>query len=109
MILYVISFLSTEVYPIMLRKASKTVPEGNGPVPQEEELEFGQLTMGDAFRLLIEKLDRMQERMDSRFDRMLERMDSCNNRVEEEFEEESESKISGAREGIVWRRPHLGI
>ena len=54
----------------MLRKASKTVPEGNGPVPQKEELESGQLTMGDVFRLLVEKLDRQQERMDSYFDRM---------------------------------------
>ena len=39
-------------------KESKTVvPEGNGPIPQNEELEFGQLSMGDAFRLLIEKTE----------------------------------------------------
>ncbi|CAM9103180.1 unnamed protein product [Ascophyllum nodosum] len=55
----------------MLRKASKTVPEGNGPVPQKEELESGQLTMGDIYRLfLVEKLDRQLERMDSYFDRL---------------------------------------
>ena len=60
----------------MLRKASKTVPEGNGPVPQKEELESGQLTMGDVYRLLVEKLDRQLERMGSYFDRQLERMDS---------------------------------
>ena len=52
-------------------KESKTVvPEGNGPIPQNEELEFGQLSMGDAFRLLIEKIDRRIERMD---DEMRER------------------------------------
>ena len=60
----------------MLRKASKTVPEGNGPVPQKEEFESGQLTMGDVYRFLIEKLDRQQERTDSRFDRLLERITS---------------------------------
>ena len=58
----------------MLRKASKTVPEGNGPVPQKEERESGQLTMGDAFRLLIEKLDRQLERMDSYIDRLDDEM-----------------------------------
>ena len=54
----------------MLRKASKTVPEGNGPVPQKEEIESGQLTMGDVYRLLVERFDRQLEIMDSRFERM---------------------------------------
>ena len=54
----------------MLRKASKTVAEGNGPVSQKEELESGQLTMGDVYRLLVERFDRQLELMDSRFDRM---------------------------------------
>ena len=58
----------------MLRKASKTVPEGNGPVPQKEELESGQLTMGDGCRLLVETLDRQLERMDSYFDGLDDKM-----------------------------------
>ena len=74
----------------MLRKASKTVPEGNGPVPQKEELESGQLTMGDAFRLLIEKFDRQQERMDSRFDRQQERMDSYFDRIDSRLDRQLE-------------------
>ena len=39
----------------MLRKASKAVPEGNGPVPQKEELVSGQLTLGDVYRLCEER------------------------------------------------------
>ena len=42
----------------MLRKASKAVHEGNGPAPQKEEPESGQLTIGDVYRLLVERLDR---------------------------------------------------
>ena len=52
----------------MLRKASKAVHEGNGPAPQKEEPESGQLTMGDVYRLLVERLDRQLEIMDSHFD-----------------------------------------
>ena len=51
----------------MLRKASKAVHEGNGPVPQKEEPESGQLTTGDVYRLLVERLDRQLEIMDSNF------------------------------------------
>ena len=90
----------------MLRKASKTLPVGNGPAPWKEELEFGQLTMGDAFRLLIEKLDRMQERIDSRFDRMLERMDSCNNRLDDEMRERDQH-LTRLEHGA--RQPRLAV
>ena len=34
----------------MLRKESEAVPEGNGPVPQQEELESGQPTLEDVYR-----------------------------------------------------------
>ena len=56
----------------MLRKESKAVPEGNGPAPQKEEFESGQLTMGGVYRLLvlIERFDRM----DSYSDRLDKRM-----------------------------------
>ena len=36
----------------MLRKASEAVPEGNGPVPQKEELGSGQLAWGDVYRII---------------------------------------------------------
>ena len=58
----------------MLRKASKAVPEGNGPVPQKEELESGQLTMGDVYRLLVERFDRMDDRLDKKLDKISEEM-----------------------------------
>ena len=36
--------------PIMLRKASEAIPEGNEPVPQKEELGSGQPTMEDVYQ-----------------------------------------------------------
>ena len=36
----------------MLRKASEAVPEGNGSVPQKEELGSDQLTWRDVYRIM---------------------------------------------------------
>ena len=36
----------------MLRKESEAVPEGNGPVPQQEELGSGQPTLEDVHRMV---------------------------------------------------------
>ena len=58
----------------MLRKAGEAVPEGNDPVPQKEELGSGQLTLGDVYRLCVERFDRQLQTMDSFFDRMDERL-----------------------------------
>ena len=69
----------------MLRKASKAVPESNGPVPQKKELESDQLTMGDVYRLLVERFDRQLEIMDSRFDRMDDRLDKKLDEISEEM------------------------
>ena len=52
----------------MLRKASKAVPEGNDPVPQKEELRSGQLTLGDVYRLCVERFDRMDDRWNKKLD-----------------------------------------
>ena len=98
----------------MLRKASKTVPEGNGPVPQREELESGQLTTGDAFRLLIEKLDNRQQgrmdsyfdRIDSRLDRQLKRMDSYFDRLDDEMRERDQH-LTRLEHGA--RQPRLAV
>ena len=38
----------------MLRKESEAVPEGNGPVPQQEEFVSGQPTRVDVFRKIEE-------------------------------------------------------
>ena len=36
----------------MPRKESKAVPEGNGPLPQQEEFGSGQPTLEDVYRML---------------------------------------------------------
>ena len=58
----------------MPRKASKTVPESKGPVPQKEMLESGQLTMGDVYRLLVERFDRMDDRWNKKVDKISNEM-----------------------------------
>ena len=75
----------------MLRKASKAVPEGNGPVPQKEELESGQLTLGDVVcRLCVERFSRMDsysDRLDKKLDeisREMRKMDQHVTRLEHE-------------------------
>ena len=42
----------------MLRKASEAVPEGNGPILQQEEFGSGQPTMEDVYRMIKEAFDR---------------------------------------------------
>ena len=48
----------------MPRKASEAVPEGNGPVPQKEELGSGQLTWGDVYRVMEAAFDRWDKKLD---------------------------------------------
>ena len=69
----------------MLRKASEAVPEGNGPVPQKEELGSGQLTLGDIYRLCEERLDRQLKKMDSFFDRMDDPLNKKYDEISEEM------------------------
>ena len=71
----------------MLRKESKAVPECNGPVPRKEELGPGQLTLGDVYRLCVERFDRQMEIIENRFDRQLKRMDSYFDRLDDEMRE----------------------
>ena len=58
----------------MLRTASKAVPEGNGPVPQKKELGSGQLTMGDVYRLCVERFDRMDDQWNKKMDEISNEM-----------------------------------
>ena len=54
----------------MPRNWSKTVAEGNGPIPQLEEFGPNQSTLAaDVYRLFEEKLDTQLNPMKSRFDR----------------------------------------
>ena len=61
----------------MLRKASKAVHEGNGPVPQKEKLGSGQLTLGDVYRICVERFDGM----DSYFDRWDKKLDEISDEM----------------------------
>ena len=65
----------------MLRKESKAGPEGNGPVPQKEELGSGQLTWGDVYRLCEERFDRQLKIMDSYFDQWDKKLDEISDEM----------------------------
>ena len=54
----------------MLPKASEAVPEGNGPVPQKEELGSGQPMMEDVYRVMKEAFDRWDKKLDEISDKM---------------------------------------
>ena len=54
----------------MLRTASEAAPEGNGPVPQKEELGSGQLTWGDVYRIMKVASDLWDKNLDEISDEM---------------------------------------
>ena len=67
----------------MPRKESEAVTEGNGPVPQQEELGSGEPTLADVYRLFEGKIDRQQKRMDRFFDGMDSYFDRWNRKLDE--------------------------
>ena len=90
----------------MVRKATKAVPEGNGPVPQKEELGSGQLTWGDMYRLCEERFDRQLKIMDSFFDRMDDRL---NKQLDESYEEMKKMNQHVTRLEHEARQPRLAM
>ena len=58
----------------MPRNWSKAVPEGNGPVPQQEEFGSDQPTLADVYRPFV-RFDRQLKVMKSHFDQLDERAD----------------------------------
>ena len=56
----------------MPRKESEAVPEGNGPILQQEEFGFGQPTMEDVYRMMKEDFDRWDTKLDEISDKMEE-------------------------------------
>ena len=56
----------------MPRKASEAVPEGNGPILQQEEFGSGQPTMEGVYRMMKEASDRWDRKLDEISDRMEE-------------------------------------
>ena len=55
----------------MSRKESEAVPEGNGPVSQQEEFVAGESTLADVYRLFEERF----QKMDSYFYRWNRKLD----------------------------------
>ena len=47
----------------MLRMENKAVPEGNDPVPQQEEFGSGEITLADFYRLFEERFDRWDRKL----------------------------------------------
>ena len=90
----------------MVRKASKAVPEGNGPIPRKEELGSGQLTWGDMYRLCEERFDRQLKRMDSFFDRIDDRL---NKQLDESSEEMRKMDQHVTRLEHEARQPRLAM
>ena len=58
----------------MPRNWNEAVPEGNGPVPRQEELGFGQPTLADVYRMIKELFDKSNRKMDELSDE-IRRMD----------------------------------
>ena len=71
----------------MPRKESEAVPEGNGPVPQQEEFGSGEPTLADVHRLFEERFDKQQKRIDSFFDGMDSCFDRWNRKLDEILDE----------------------
>ena len=62
----------------MARKESKAVPDGNGPVPQQEGFRSDQPTLADLYRTIKERFDqsnRYLDRMKSHFDQQEKKSD----------------------------------
>ena len=56
----------------MPQKKSEAVPEGNGPILQQEEFGSGQPTMEDVYRMMKEAFDRWDGKLDEISDKMEE-------------------------------------
>ena len=48
----------------MPRKESEAVPDGNGPIPQQEDFGSGEPTLAEIYRLCEERFDRMESYFD---------------------------------------------
>ena len=54
----------------MPRKENEAVPEGNGPIPQQKELESGQPTLADVYQMIGELFDKSDRRLEKLSDEM---------------------------------------
>ena len=81
------SALSAEVFLTCQSRKSEAVPEGNGPVPQQEQFGFGEPTLADVYRRFEERFNKQQKRMDSFFDGMDSCFDRWNRKLDEILDE----------------------
>ena len=58
----------------MPRMDCEAVPEGNCPIPQQEEFGSGKPTLADKYRLCAERFDRMDDRWNKKLDEMFDEM-----------------------------------
>ena len=95
----------------MPRKEIEAVPEGNGPVLQQEEIGSGEPTLADVCRLFEERFNKQQKRMDSFFDGM----DSCfgrRNRKLDEISDETrvmDQHVTSLKHGARQSRPAMEV
>ena len=82
----------------MPRKEGEAVPEGNGPVPQQDEFGYGEPTLADVYRLFEERFDKQQKRMDSFFDGITSCFDRWNRKLDEVLDQHVTSLEHGARQ-----------
>ena len=82
----------------MPRKESEAVPEGNGPILQQEELGSGQPTMENVYRMMKEAFDQWDRKLDD-----------ISDKVEEYIEERTSINQRLTRPEHSDRQPRLAI
>ena len=86
----------------MLRKASEAVSEGNGPVHQEEEFEFGQPTPVGEFREIRSQFNKLKELMRRLEQHLLsQEQDARQPRLAIEADETANTKTQERTEGAA--------
>ena len=93
----------------MPRKESEAVPEGNGPVPQQEDFGSGEPTLADVNRLFEERFDKRQKRLEGFFDGMDSCFDRWNRKLDEISDETRvmEHHVTSLEHGA--RQPRLAM
>ena len=57
----------------MTENLSKVVPEGNGPVPHQDEFGSREPTRVDLYKMFEERFDRTDKSLDKKLDELMER------------------------------------
>ena len=68
--------LDVNVYPKILRKKSKAVPEGNSPIPQDAYVMLGGITSEELRRVMSETMGKALEEFKEDVRRIIQRLES---------------------------------